>query len=75
MLAVILNPLLYALRGTRNGITFITSKILRTSPRSFDDSDTKSGESYSGLSAKEKVMKKQLITKVVSWVKPLSLNK
>ncbi|KAL5583293.1 hypothetical protein UlMin_015735 [Ulmus minor] len=58
MLAVILNPLLYALRGTRNGLTFITSKILRTSPRSFDDSDTKSIESYSGLSAKEKVMKK-----------------
>lgn len=34
MLAVIFNPLLYALRGTRNGLTFVTSKFLRKSSAS-----------------------------------------
>ena len=29
ILPVIFNPLLYALRGTRNGLTLISSKILR----------------------------------------------
>ncbi|XP_008440068.1 uncharacterized protein LOC103484656 isoform X1 [Cucumis melo] len=34
LLAVIFNPLLYALRGTRNGLTFVTSKFLRKSSAS-----------------------------------------
>lgn len=57
MLAVILNPLLYALRGTRNGFTFITSKILRkTSPDSFNDFDITSNKE--GASAKDRVTRK-----------------
>ncbi|KAH7545301.1 hypothetical protein FEM48_Zijuj01G0079100 [Ziziphus jujuba var. spinosa] len=57
MLAVILNPLLYALRGTRNGLTFITSKILRkTSPDSFNDFDITSNKE--GVSAKDRVTRK-----------------
>ncbi|PON91367.1 sulfate adenylyltransferase subunit [Trema orientale] len=59
MLAVIFNPLLYALRGTRNGFAFITSRILRrTSPDSFNDSDIRSNEAYSRVSAKERVSSK-----------------
>lgn len=59
MLAVMFNPLLYALRGTRNGFTFITSRLLgRTSPDSLSDSDIKSSEAYSSVSAKERVSSK-----------------
>lgn len=60
MLAVVFNPLLYCLRGTRNGFTFITSKILRkTSPGSFNDFDiTSNKEGYTRVSAKERVLRK-----------------
>ncbi|EXB41571.1 hypothetical protein L484_013648 [Morus notabilis] len=59
MLAVIFNPLLYALRGTRNGFTFVTSKILgKTSPHSLINSEIKSNEAYSRVSAKESVSRK-----------------
>ncbi|GMN36477.1 hypothetical protein TIFTF001_006066 [Ficus carica] len=59
MLAVIFNPLLYALRGTRNGFTFITSRILgKRSPDSFNTSEIKSNEAYSRVSAKESVSRK-----------------
>lgn len=60
MLAVIFNPLLYALRGTRNGFIFITSKILRkTSADTFNDLDiTSNKEGYNRVSAKERVSRK-----------------
>lgn len=60
MLAVVFNPLLYALRGTRNGFTFITSKILRrTAPDGHTDFDNISKkEAYSRVSAKESVVRK-----------------
>ncbi|BFG27367.1 hypothetical protein CerSpe_136410 [Prunus speciosa] len=60
MLAVIFNPLLYALRGTRNVFAFITSKILRkTGPDGqvvFDN--ISKNEAYSSVSAKESVLRK-----------------
>ena len=59
MLAVIFNPLLYALRGTRNGFTFITSRILgKRSSDSFDSLEIKSNEANSRVSAKESVSRK-----------------
>ncbi|XP_054778950.1 uncharacterized protein LOC129286886 [Prosopis cineraria] len=60
LLAVILNPLLYALRGTRNGFSFITSKILKITnggnQTSFDGILKK--EDYQRPSAKENVIRK-----------------
>ncbi|KAF4372629.1 hypothetical protein F8388_027302 [Cannabis sativa] len=59
MLAVVFNPLLYVLRGTRNGLTSVTSRISgRTSPSSFNDSDIKSNEAYNRVSAKDRVSSK-----------------
>ncbi|XP_031267099.1 uncharacterized protein LOC116125535 [Pistacia vera] len=60
LLAVIFNPLLYALRGTRNGFSFITSRFLQKAspdgPANFDDMSKK--EVYGFVSAKERVLKK-----------------
>jgi hypothetical protein len=60
ILAVIFNPLLYALRGTRNGLTLISSKILRNAsvdgPSDFP-SALKNGV-YVEVSAKESVKRK-----------------
>ncbi|XP_057960735.1 uncharacterized protein LOC131152848 [Malania oleifera] len=60
MLAIIFNPLLFALRGTRNGFTFITSKVLKiTSQTSHSDFDnTSRDEVYKHVSAKESVVRK-----------------
>ncbi|KAI3907365.1 hypothetical protein MKW98_010715 [Papaver atlanticum] len=61
MLAVVFNPLLYALRGTRNGFTYITSRVLGKIYRgsSVDASDNVPKESvYAQLSAKESVIGK-----------------
>lgn len=61
MLAVIFNPLLFALRGTRNGFTFITSRISgKISPTSHANLDNLSDkEVYSRrVSAKERVVSK-----------------
>ncbi|KAJ7946375.1 Sulfate adenylyltransferase subunit 2 [Quillaja saponaria] len=60
MLAVIFNPLLYALRGTRNGVTFLTSKVMKkASGDSHTDSDSMSKmESHYRVSAKENVLRK-----------------
>lgn len=61
MLAVVFNPLLYALRGTRNGFTYITSRVLGKIYRgsSVDTSDDVPKENvYTQLSAKESVIGK-----------------
>ncbi|KAE7995282.1 hypothetical protein FH972_000100 [Carpinus fangiana] len=59
MLAVIFNPLLYALRGTRNALATITSRILgKTTPDSHVDFDMSKKDGYSHISAKERVLKK-----------------
>ncbi|TXG69711.1 hypothetical protein EZV62_004646 [Acer yangbiense] len=60
LLAVIFNPLLYALRGTRNGFTFITSRILQKTPPDgqSDFNDISKKEVYGHLSAKERVLRK-----------------
>ncbi|KAG6603816.1 hypothetical protein SDJN02_03723 [Cucurbita argyrosperma subsp. argyrosperma] len=60
LVAVIINPLLYALRGTRNGLTLVTSKILRKNPSSNDaEFDEISNEDVSGhVSAKDRVARK-----------------
>ncbi|KAI3965311.1 hypothetical protein MKW92_001646 [Papaver armeniacum] len=61
MLAVVFNPLLYALRGTRNGFTYITSRVLGKIYRgnSADTSDNVPKENiYTQLSAKESVIGK-----------------
>lgn len=51
MLAVVFNPLLYALRGTRNGFTFITSKILRrTAPDDHAHFDNISKKKHTAVS-------------------------
>ncbi|KAM1154799.1 hypothetical protein ACFX19_037742 [Malus domestica] len=56
MLAVVFNPLLYALRGTRNGFALITSRILRkTAP---DGHNISMKEAYGTVSAKESVLRK-----------------
>jgi hypothetical protein len=59
MLAVIFNPLLYALRGTRNALATITSRILgKTTPDSHVDFDMSKKDGYRHISAKERVLKK-----------------
>ncbi|KAF8410811.1 hypothetical protein HHK36_003348 [Tetracentron sinense] len=61
MLAVIFNPLLFALRGTRNGFTFITSRMLRKfSPASssVDFGSEPREEVYKRVSAKDSVVRK-----------------
>ncbi|KAG2688538.1 hypothetical protein I3760_09G100200 [Carya illinoinensis] len=59
LLAVIINPLLYALRGPRNALAFITSRILgKTSPDSRVDFVTSKKGDYSQISAKERVLRK-----------------
>ncbi|OMO76942.1 hypothetical protein CCACVL1_15301 [Corchorus capsularis] len=60
MLAVIFNPLLYALRGTRNGLTYLTTKLLG---KRYADGPTEpykmsTKEAYGLVSAKERVLKK-----------------
>ncbi|KAF5728869.1 Sulfate adenylyltransferase subunit 2 [Tripterygium wilfordii] len=60
MLAVVFNPLLYCLRGIRNGFSMITSRIQRKSsldiPAHLADMSRK--EVYSSVSAKERVLRK-----------------
>lgn len=59
LVAVIINPLLYALRGPRNALTFMTSRILgKTSPDSRVDFDASKKGDYSQISAKERVLRK-----------------
>ncbi|XP_050288338.1 uncharacterized protein LOC126726956 [Quercus robur] len=59
MLAVIFNPLLYALRGTRDGLAFITSRILgKTSPDGHAGFDISKKDNYGRTSAKESVLRK-----------------
>lgn len=60
LLAVIFNPLLFALRGMRDWFTFITSQVLQKgSPNGqANSSDTLKKESYGHLSAKESVVRK-----------------
>ncbi|KAH0713996.1 hypothetical protein KY290_006863 [Solanum tuberosum] len=60
MLAVIFNPLLFTLRGARNGFTFVTSQIMRkVYPASQDSFGTISPEEVpSRVSAKETVARK-----------------
>ncbi|KAB2026884.1 hypothetical protein ES319_D06G251700v1 [Gossypium barbadense] len=56
LLAVIFNPLLYALRGTRDGFSYVTLKILGNGP--VDSSNTVNNEAYVQVSAKESVLRK-----------------
>ncbi|XP_030471164.2 uncharacterized protein LOC115689301 [Syzygium oleosum] len=59
MLAMVLNPLLFALRGTRNALTFVTTKILRLSPSGPADFDAlPKKENSRRVSAKEEVLRK-----------------
>ncbi|KAA8515594.1 hypothetical protein F0562_018795 [Nyssa sinensis] len=60
MLAVFFNPLLFALRGTRNMFTLITSQILKkVSPNSHANfADIPKEEAYTRVSAKERVVRK-----------------
>lgn len=60
MFAVIFNPLLFALRGTRNVFTLITSRILQmVSPGTYPNFENTSSEDvYTHNSAKETVVKK-----------------
>ncbi|CAK9182240.1 unnamed protein product [Ilex paraguariensis] len=60
LLAVIFNPLLFALRGSRNSFTFITSQILgKAYPASHANFDnTPKDQVYTGESAKERVVRK-----------------
>ena len=60
LLAVIFNPLLYALRGVRNGFGFISSKVLKiTSTSNQPDFDGLSKKkAYQHTSAKENVVRK-----------------
>lgn len=59
MLAMVLNPLLFALRGTRNALTFVTTKISRLSPSSPADFDAlPKNENRRRVSAKEEVLRK-----------------
>lgn len=60
LFAVIFNPLLFALRGTRDGFAFTISRIMRKiSPNSHDDSDNKVIAPLSKRpSAKENVVRK-----------------
>ncbi|KDP26949.1 hypothetical protein JCGZ_22246 [Jatropha curcas] len=57
ILAVTINPWLHALRGTRNGLTFLSSRILKkTSPEGPVDMSKK--EVHIQASAKERVLRK-----------------
>lgn len=60
ILAVIFNPLLFTLRGARNGFTLVTSQIMRkVYPASQDNFGTLSPEEVpSRVSAKENVARK-----------------
>ncbi|XP_010252653.1 PREDICTED: uncharacterized protein LOC104594171 [Nelumbo nucifera] len=61
ILAIIFNPLLFALRGTRNGFTFITSRFSRKffpAGTFIDPDNTPKKESYATVSAKESVIRK-----------------
>ncbi|KAK4360077.1 hypothetical protein RND71_022306 [Anisodus tanguticus] len=59
ILAVIFNPLLFTLRGARNGFTFVTSQIMRkVYPASQDSLGTISQEVPSRVSAKDSVARK-----------------
>lgn len=60
MLAVVINPSLNALRVTRNGLTSISSKMLKKIPVDSpgDFSDTSKKEVYVQASAKERVIRK-----------------
>ncbi|KAL1372750.1 hypothetical protein HN51_002846 [Arachis hypogaea] len=60
LVAVILNPLLYALRGVRNGLGFVTSKVLKNSSpsRQHDFGGFFKKEEYQQASAKENVVRK-----------------
>ncbi|XP_059309523.1 uncharacterized protein LOC132060524 [Lycium ferocissimum] len=60
ILAVIFNPLLFTLRGARNGFTFVTSQIMRkVYPASGDNFSTISQEEVpSRVSAKDSVARK-----------------
>ncbi|XP_043688777.1 uncharacterized protein LOC122639840 [Telopea speciosissima] len=61
MLAVIFNPLLFALRGIRNGFTFISSQILgKVSPTGsyVEPDNTLKEEFHTHVSAKESVVRK-----------------
>ncbi|XP_060185731.1 uncharacterized protein LOC132615175 [Lycium barbarum] len=60
ILAVIFNPLLFTLRGARNGFTFVTSQIMRkVYPASQDNFGTISQEEVpSRVSAKDRVARK-----------------
>ncbi|XP_014507772.1 uncharacterized protein LOC106767404 [Vigna radiata var. radiata] len=59
-LAIVLNPLLYTLRGVRNGFSFVTSKVLKnTSTSNQADFDGLSKKKYyQQTSAKENVVRK-----------------
>ncbi|MED6195232.1 hypothetical protein PIB30_036020 [Stylosanthes scabra] len=63
LMAVILNPLLYALRGVRKGLGFVTSKVLKNSSTSTSSSQPDFGgffkkEEYQHASAKQNVVRK-----------------
>ncbi|KAF9679372.1 hypothetical protein SADUNF_Sadunf06G0008200 [Salix dunnii] len=60
ILAVIFNPLLYALRGTRNGLTLISSKLWRNASLGTpsDFSNALKNDVYVEVSAKESVKRK-----------------
>ncbi|XVF28002.1 hypothetical protein REPUB_Repub14bG0158300 [Reevesia pubescens] len=60
LLAVIFNPLLYALRGTRNGFTHVTSRIMgkRYADGPTDSYNMLNKEAYSQFSAKDSVLRK-----------------
>ncbi|XP_022716199.1 uncharacterized protein LOC111275256 [Durio zibethinus] len=60
LLAVIFNPLLYALRGTRDGFTYVTSRILGKSyvDGPADSYNMLKREAHGHVSAKESVLKK-----------------
>ncbi|KAK8629907.1 hypothetical protein V6N13_078724 [Hibiscus sabdariffa] len=60
MLAVIFNPLLYALRGTRDGFAYITSRVLgkRYADGPVDSGSMLKKEAYAHVSAKDNVLRK-----------------
>ncbi|XP_059663222.1 uncharacterized protein LOC132308928 isoform X2 [Cornus florida] len=57
LLAVIFNPLLFVLRGSRNGFTFITSRISRN-PAGRANFENIPAQAYTPVSAKESVVRK-----------------
>ncbi|KAF8097833.1 hypothetical protein N665_0280s0035 [Sinapis alba] len=63
MAAFVLNPLLYALRGTRQGLTSLSSKLMGRQPSKLNGGDDNSDEiwnkeGFSEVSAKESVVRK-----------------